>query len=201
MKTVSISLLVLLSTVCVTGAAHAQNFDGPSVGVQAGWVENKVRNPETDLGIVAVDASQDSAVVGGYAGYDKTIGKFVLGGEMGLNFGTSDTVSGGSGADRVSLNSKRSFDLSARAGYLVTPTTLLYGRGGYTNDRVGTTVVSATGTSNVSEDRNGWLVGGGLERMVTDHVSARVEYRYADLSDGEGKYDRHQVMTGITYRF
>ena len=201
MKTVTISMFAILSTLSITGAAHAQSFDGPSVGVQAGWVENKVRDPKTDLGVVSADTSKDSAVLGGYAAYDKEFGKFVLGAEMGANFGTSDTVSSGAGANRVMLDSKRSFDFTARAGYLVTPKTLVYGRAGYTNDRVKTTIVSPTLTRSASEDRDGWLVGGGVERMVTDHVSARLEYRYADLSNGDGKYDRHQVLTGITYRF
>ena len=201
MKTVSISFLALLSTLALTGAAHAESFDGPSVGVQAGWVQNKVRNPKTDLGVTTIDASKDSAVLGGYAGYDKSFGKFVVGAEMGLNFGTSDTVSSGAGVNRVMLDPKRSFDFTARAGYLVTPSTLVYARGGYTNDRVRTTLTSASGTTSASEDRDGWLVGGGVERLITDHVSARLEYRYADLSNGDGKYDRHQVLTGITYRF
>lgn len=200
MNSASISLIALLSTFAVTGVAHAQNFDGPSVGAQAGWVENKVRNPETDLGVVAIDASQDSAVIGGYAGYDKTVGKFVLGGEIGLSFGTDDRVRSG-GANRFTLDPKRSFDLSARAGYLVTPSTLLYGRAGYANDRVEVTEVQPNGTRSASENRSGWLVGGGVERMVTDHVSARLEYRFSDLSDGDGVHDRHQVLTGITYRF
>jgi len=201
MKTVSISLSVLLSTLSMTGVAHAQSFDGPSVGVQAGWIENKVRDPKTGLGVVSADTSKDSAVFGGYAAYDKEFGKFVLGAEIGANFGTSDTVSSSTGANRVMLDSKRSFDFTTRAGYLVTPKTLLYGRAGYTNDRVNTTIVSPTLTGSASEDRDGWLVGGGVERMVTDHVSARLEYRYADLSNGDRLYSRRQVLTGITFRF
>ncbi len=197
MKTVSFAMLTMFATLPVTGVAHAQNFDGPSVGVQAGWVENKVRNPETDLGLTTIDTSKDSAVIGGFVAYDKEIGKFVIGGEIGASFGTSDTLSSGSGANQVLLNPKRSFDLTARAGYLVTPETLIYGRGGYANERLNVTTESYS----ASEDRNGWLIGGGLERKVTDKISARLEYRYSDLSDGDGLYDRHQVLTGVTFRF
>ena len=201
MKTVSFSLLALLATLPLTGVAHAQNFDGPSVGFQAGWVENKVRNTETDLGSIAIDKTKDSAVIGGFVGYDKEIGNFVIGGEAGLSFGTSDTLSSGGGSNQVLLNPKRSFDLSARAGYLVTPKTLVYGRGGYANERLNVTTIPSTGTEGESEDRDGWLVGGGVERKVTDKLSARVEYRYSDLSEGDGLYDRHQVLTGVTFRF
>lgn len=201
MKTVSISLFALFTAVSIPGVADAQSFDGPSVGVQGGWVENNVRNPSTAVGTVAIDASHDSVVLGGYAAYDKEIGKFVLGAEVGANIGTSDTVTGGTSVNRVTLDSKRSFDLTARAGYLVTPTTLVYGRAGYTNDRVRTTVASQTSTVSALENRDGWLIGGGVEHKLTDHVSARMEYRYADLSEGDHRYDRHQVLTGITYRF
>lgn len=200
MKFVTISFAALL-TAFAPSLAHAQSFDGPSVGAQAGWVQNKVRNPKTDLGVAAIDASKDSAVLGGYVAYDKEFGKLVLGAETGINFGTSDTVASGTGVNRVTIDPKRSFDLTARAGYLVTPSTLVYARGGYTNDRIHTTLTSATGPKSASEDRDGWLVGAGVERKITDHVSARLEYRYADLSNGDGKYDRNQVLTGITFRF
>lgn len=67
MKTIFISLCALFSALPMTNTAHAQTFDGPSIGVQAGWVETRVRNPETDLGVVSVDASADSPIIGGYA--------------------------------------------------------------------------------------------------------------------------------------
>jgi outer membrane immunogenic protein len=45
------------------------------------------------------------------------------------------------------------------------------------------------------------LVGGGVEQAITDNISARIEYRYSDLSDGDGKFDRHQALVGVAYRF
>jgi len=201
MKTVSISLCALVSALPMTNTAHAQTFDGPSIGVQAGWVETRVRNPETDLGVVSVDASADSPIIGGYAAYDKEIGNFVLGAQLGVSVGISDAVSSRAGVDPVVLDPQRSVDVTARAGYLATPSTLIYGRAGYANDRVRTTVVAPTGTPRISENRDGWLVGGGLERRFTDRISARIEYRYLDLSDGDGRFERHQLLTGITWRF
>ena len=201
MKIVATSLFAVLSAVSVSSVAHAQAFDGPSVGVQAGWVKNDLRNPKTDLGRTSIDASDGSPSLGILAGYDKQVGKLVVGGEADLNFGTSDAVKGGSGGNRVTINPKRSIDLTVRAGYVAMPDTLVYVRGGYTNDRVRTTLTSATGTTSASDDRDGWLVGAGVERKLTQRVSARLEYRYADLSNGSGKYDRHQVLTGVAYHF
>jgi len=128
MNTISISLFALVSALSMPDAVQAQTFDGPSIGVQAGWVKTRVHNPETDLGVVAVDASQDSPIIGGYAAYDKEIGKFVLGAQLGVNIGTSDAVSSGPGVGRVLLDPKRSVDVTARAGYLATPSTDLWPR-------------------------------------------------------------------------
>jgi len=125
----------------------------------------------------------------------------VLGAQLGVSVGTSDAVSSGAAVDPVMLDPQRSVDVTARAGYLATPSTLIYGRAGYANDRVRTTVVAPTGTTRISENRDGWLVGGGLERRLTDRISARIEYRYLDLSDGDGRFERHHLLTGITWRF
>jgi len=50
------------------------------------------------------------------------------------------------------------------------------------------------------DDFDGRLVGGGVEQALGDHFSARLEYRYSDLS-GSGKFDRDQVLAGVTYHF
>ena len=201
MKFASNSIIALAASMSIAGTAGAEAFNGPSVGVQAGWVETKVHNPKTNFGVTGIDASKDSAMLGGFLAYDKKFGKIVLGGEAGLNFGTSDRVSGGSATNAVTIDPKRSLDLTARVGYLVTPRTLLYARGGYTNDRVRTTLTAANGTQHASESRDGWLAGVGVEHMLTSRISARVEYRYADLGNGHGTYDRNEILTGVAFHF
>lgn len=201
MKVISLSLLAIASAVSISGAAHAQTFDGPSVGVQGGWAQNKLLDPETAIGVTPIDASKDTATFGGFVGYDKTIGKFVLGAEAGLSVGTSDAVIGSPFGTTVSVDPKWSFDLTARAGYLVTPKTLVYARGGYVNNRIRSSVLAQNVTTVASENRDGWLVGAGVEREIIPDVSARIEYRYSDLSEGDGEFDRHQSLFGITYRF
>ncbi|CAN3990041.1 outer membrane protein [Methylocystis bryophila] len=63
-----------------------------------------------------------------------------------------------------------------RAGWLFTPTLLVYGTAGFAYGGV-----SAWGQSNI---RTGWTAGGGLEWMFAPNWSAKVEYLYADLSSG-----------------
>ena len=205
MKFTKYTLVPLLFTGFMVGfipvAANAQAFDGPSVGIEAGWLHNTVRNPTTDAGKVPLDGSRDAAMVGINLGYDKTFNHLVVGAETDINFGSKDAVhQTGSGYD-YRIDPRRSFDATVRAGYLVTPQTLVYARGGYTNDRIRTTISDTSTLTVVSQNRGGWLVGGGVERAIMPHLSARIEYRYADLSHGDGKYDRHQILTGLNWRF
>ena len=202
MRTLTLTVLAAAAA-CVTAApAAAQNFTGPSVGVQGGWQEEKVKTPQTNLGVLPIDRSRDSAVAGVFLGYDHELGRgFVAGVEGGFSIASSDKLRGGNGTTSVTIDPKRSFDATARAGYLVTPETLVYIRGGYANERIRMTMASASGTSTMSENRDGWLIGGGVERVLMPHVSARLEYRFTDLGDSKGTYDRHQVLAGVAYRF
>jgi len=76
-------------------------------------------------------------------------------------------------------------------------------RGGYANTRA--RLARDVGGIAVSQKDNldGWFVGGGVERKLLDNVSTRLEYRYADFgnTDDIGKYERHQVLAGVAYRF
>ena len=183
-------------------AAQAEPFNGPYVGVQAGWSQDDLGTPSTPLGDVAVDRSRDSFSGGVFAGYDvKVSPNVVLGAEAGLQVAADDRISRDTGSALVTVDPKRSIDLTARAGYLVNDDTLLYARGGYTNARVRTAVQDAAGLRSASADRDGWLIGGGVERAISDNVSARLEYRYSDLGEGDGRFDRHQALFGISYRF
>lgn len=146
--------------------------------------------------------SRDALVLGGYAGYNYKINdRLVIGAEAGFSGAFDDELRAQSEGNSVTIDPRYSFDLSARAGYLVNDKTLAYVRGGYANSRVRTTLVSEDGTTRASDNLDGWLVGGGVERALTDRISARLEYRYTDLGNNGGQYDQHQALVGITYNF
>jgi outer membrane immunogenic protein len=183
-------------------AASAAPFDGPFVGAQVGWQSEKMRDVKSSLGTVPVDENKRSVSGGVFAGYDKTFnGRFVLGAEGGVDFGTDNEVSTSAAGASYTVDPKYSFDVTARAGYLVTPQTLLYVRGGYTNARVRTTLTNAAAVQAASDNQDGWLVGGGVEHQLNQNLSARLEYRYSKLSEGDGKDYRHRVLAGMSYRF
>ena len=182
--------------------AQAAEFEGPYIGAQVGWNSNQIQNPETSLGVVPRDDDQQSLTGGVYAGYDRRVAdRVVVGVEGGLDFARNDDVKSTAAGNTFTIDPKYSFDLTARAGYLVQPNTLVYARAGYTNARIKTTVDSAIGTASATDNRDGWLVGAGVERQLMKNASARMEYRYSDLSERDGNFDRHRVLAGISYRF
>ncbi len=98
----------------------------------------------------------------------------------------------------MTIDPRHAFDISARAGYFVTEKALLYVRGGYADIRTRTsTATNMVTTSNL----DGWLAGGGIEYAVTDHINARLEYRYTDAGSKGSTHERQQVLVGASYRF
>lgn len=200
------SKLVLTALATLAGfaamPAQAQEFDGPYIGVQAGWNRAEVADATIEAQPVDAEVSRDALVLGGYVGYNHQINdRFVIGAEAGFSGAVDDELRAQSDGSAITIDPRYSFDLSARAGYLVNDKTLVYARGGYANSRVRTTLVTDDATTRVSDNLDGWLVGGGVERALTNSVSARLEYRYTDFGNDGGQYDQHQVLVGISYNF
>ena len=92
-----------------------------------------------------------------------------------------------------------------RVGYLVLPTLLIYGTGGFAYGQV-----DAFGFSNTA---TGWTAGGGVEWMFAPNWSAKAEYLYVDLSSNGatgglgfnwGYYyhpEINVVRAGVNYHF
>lgn len=201
MKTAILPLALIGAAAAFAAPAQAETFDGPYVGVAAGWDRGEVSGRIEGTPIDA-EASRDSLVLGGYAGYNhKLTDKVVIGAEAGFTGTIEDRVRATSAGDPLVIDPRYSFDLTARAGYLVTDKALVYVRGGYANARVRTTLDTGTGIVRGSDNLDGWLVGGGVEYALTDKVSARLEYRYTDFGNNGGDYERHQTLVGISYNF
>jgi len=185
-----------------TTQASARDFNGPSIGVQAGWQSTDVRLPGESDDVPSLDQSTDAFVGGAFLAYDyEVMPRVVIGAQAEFNIAASDDFAATGDAANVRVDPKYAFDLTARAGYLVTPETLIYLRGGYSNARVRTSLITGSKTVSSTANLDGWTIGGGAERIITDHLSARLEYKYADLGEGSDKFDRHQVLVGAAYRF
>jgi outer membrane immunogenic protein len=72
-----------------------------------------------------------------------------------------------------------------RIGLLATPTWLLYATGGLAYAHISSnenfTIGAVTATSNFGTDRAGWTVGGGLEGVIGNNWTAKLEYLYMDF--------------------
>ena len=117
--------------------------------------------------------------------------------------------------DNVTRKDKWDAGVRARLGYLVTPTTLLFGTAGAswmaTESTVacGTPQLWCTGTNNTTQRVDtvrktvvGWSVGGGIEWMLAANWLLRGEYRYTSYEGLNGRFlagaARYSVRTFST---
>jgi outer membrane immunogenic protein len=134
------------------------------------------------------------SIDGPTAGFDLRVApRVVLGAEARVDLAADEAPKLSTAVDPIG-----SSDFTARAGYLLDPGTLAYVRGGYANPRLGT---GALPHLSESEYRDSWTLGAGIERKILKRISARLEYRYSDLGEGDGAFDRHRLLAGIAYRF
>jgi outer membrane immunogenic protein len=82
---------------------------------------------------------------------------------------------------------RRNIGASARLGYVVADSVLVYGKVGYANWKQTTTA-----------ELEGLRLGGGLEAKIAGPVYGKVEYRYTDFDRGVGQ---HGGLVGIGLRF
>ena len=204
MSRFAFALLTAAATAAaIAGPAAAQeatNFNGPFIGGQIGWQQDRQSLTTSTVPPTTTRAKGDGFAYGGQIGYDLNLGGGVIGLETSLT--------GRTGSNRFpsfDLDAGRTINVTARAGALVTPEGLLYARGGYSNARF-----SITNPAGASENRDGYTVGAGYEQMLARNVSARIEYNYSDYGSdtlpGTGgpstlNYHRHAVMTGLNFRF
>jgi outer membrane immunogenic protein len=143
---------------------------------------------------------------GGQAGYNWQTGAFVLGVETDFDGATNSksfnnvgTPFLGAGVpallsgDFLSVNGKASLSwlgtTRARVGFVATPDNRLmiyatggvaYG-GGSSNFSVFDSTTGSFFTGSPSSTRVGWVIGGGVEYAITNNITIKGEYLYADL--------------------
>lgn len=199
-------------------AGSGQPFSGFHVEALAGYDISKAGSSIDDDVNEDNDQSIDGLLYGVGAGYDIRAGNFVFGPEAEVTWSTAKTKFDdgdfeGFGIGNVKTN--RDLYLGARVGYVVTPRTMVYAKGGYTNAKFDVRNASGTVTTNRDIDADGWRIGAGVEQAITSNMFAKVEYRYSNYEKGELDYrgdfpdgdrfnldlDRHQVVAGVGLRF
>jgi len=97
----------------------------------------------------------------------------VVGGEADLVFPWRDGTEAGIKADQ-GLNGS----LRGRAG-IALDRFLIYGTAGL----AGTELELSSAAGKDDKDLWGWTAGAGVEGMITDNITARIEYRFTDYTD------------------
>ena len=150
--------------------------------------------------------SRDGVLYGGQVGYDFQVGRAILGIEGEITGASTDTRADDliSAGDRFSLDAGRDLYAGARVGFAVSPTAMMYAKGGYTNFQLESEYRLGNTTTRDTAELDGFRVGAGVEYQLTPQLHLKGEYRYSNYSNLEGydiDLDRHQVLGGIGVRF
>ena len=197
-----------LNTANVLGAFFCDaGFCSGSTGADAGFKDDQGKAGILGRAEIGADYQFDRIVAGVNASF--TLGSRDMstkaGGSAGGDFYSEEGSSGGSGYGAVnsSLDIGNSWSIGGRLGYLVTDSTLVFATGGYTQEQAklkarfqgasgaGNEYGSIEAAYNVKASSDEWLdgyyVGGGLETLLTEHFSLKLEYRYADYGSIKAK--------------
>ena len=160
------------------GGASAQNYDGASL-LKFGVFGGGTFIDATSTSGATASTSMDGAAFGLSAGSDHLFaGGFVLGAEADVSLGDlAGTISG------TKLNTQYMATLRGRLGVYAMPDVLLYATGGFAwlGLELDAGPLSVGGSSDTSETKIGYTVGGGAEYDVRDPLGTMVfaEYLFA----------------------
>jgi outer membrane immunogenic protein len=176
-------------------ALPTNDWSGFYLGALLGYSWGEA-NTDTALNEIEVDGIEG----GGFIGANWLAGNFVFGAEADVLASGVEGEEGGLAIDQGVNGSL------ALAPGIALDQFLLYGTGGI----AATGVEVSTGGDGDDATLLGWTAGAGAEALLTDNITARVEYRYTDYEDetftldsgeGEGDLDTHSVRGGIGFKF
>jgi outer membrane immunogenic protein len=205
---------VILAAAAMPNVANAADafvpvsdtWTGPYIGAFGGYTWLDI-NGEYEADDTADDGPVDGFLVGGQVGYNHQMDKIVLGVEADLaySFANGDLVTDDDEAADTDLNFLGT--VRGRAGMVFgeSDSTLLFVTGGLA---VGDFDADFEGQSD-GATHLGYVIGAGLEHMVTESFSIKAEYNYMDFGkkdydDAEGEdisYDGHVVKLGVNFHF
>ena len=214
------ALAAATANAALAAPAFAQDapttFTGPRAGVLLGYDRLQPGSgPNSDI---SSDRKADGLTYGGDIGYDAALGSnFTIGAEGEVTGSTAKVTN--SPLDAAALGygrvkAGRDLYIGGRLGFRAAPSTLIYAKGGYTNQRLD--LVASNGTTETGSHYNldGYRVGAGVEQALGGKAYAKIEYRYSNYGDARLEYpngantnnfdvdtDRHQVVAGVGIRF
>jgi outer membrane immunogenic protein len=213
MRKLVLTLMVSTAGVAAFSSAHAADAidqipEAPAVqetfaAPPQGWTGAYIGGGVTyDWG--RMDAgSRDIDGIGGtvYGGYNMQSGQLVYGAEADVSYNGADGDAGTGLTGKNGVNGS----IRGRLGYDLNPF-MIYGTAGLA---VGNHELrSAAGKDDATAV--GYTVGAGVEALVTDNITTRLEYRYTDYQSKDFNlggtnysrgFDDHSVKLGIGVKF
>lgn len=197
----------------------SEAFSGPRVEAIAGYDSSRSGSTVDNDATRNTKQSINGLVYGAAIGYDAPIGaNLVVGADAEITTSTAKWDNNNGVPNTFNLGrvkAGRDIYVGGRIGYAMSPKTLLYVKGGYTNARYN--LEGTDGTTNLSQrlDTDGFRVGAGVEYAMTSKSFAKLEYRYSNYKKGEFDFnastpdssrfnidtDRHQVVASVGVRF
>ncbi|MDM7851587.1 outer membrane protein [Pseudochrobactrum kiredjianiae] len=185
-----------MEPVPVLATAPLNTWEGGYAGIYLGGGLNVFKN---DLGEGSL--KNNSVKLGGYAGWNFQNDNLVYGveGDAGYNIVNkkSDQFNAQSGFDG-SLRARLGYDMGVVMPYV-------------TAGVAGRQVSFSDGEDSNKKFRIGWTAGVGAETMLTQNISARLEYRFSDFGKKDVTFDNfvapavklqsHDIRIGVGYKF
>jgi len=147
--------------------------------------------------------SEEGVVYGAGIGYDFQLGGLAAGVEAEYTDTSTDVCAEDAivVGDELCAGFDRDIYVGGRVGGIVGSNTLLYAKGGYTNQRISAEYDDGgTGVNDFNEGTtlDGFRVGGGAEFGFGSNAFVKAEYRYSNYEQG---FKKHQGVVGIGLRF
>jgi outer membrane immunogenic protein len=218
--------IVQVQATDIESLPEAHDWSGFYIGVLGGysWSDFKVDNvlPDEDEFDRNQTFSVDDGLLGGEIGWNIQSGSIVYGvaADIAYSWAEDDTPEDTENGDEIFVGEHEYFaTLRGKLGYAF-DNVLVYATGGlaltdaefryenYTSDPP----IELEERSSSSDTLLGWAIGGGLELAVTEHISVKAEYLYADFGSldysfldssenlfGEVDIDTHMLRGGILF--
>jgi len=210
MKTIFLAAAVAAGALAAS-TATAQSFTGPRVegrlGADAIGVDIRERDDFNGRGGFGGSSHSTDFSFGAEVGFDVQVSNLVFGGYAGADItDVSETLE----QQGVTFDTGRNLTAGVRAGALLSPAVLAYGKVGYSNSRIRTEFSNAgtqTLFSNFDEDQDGVHFGGGVEVALARGAYVRADYthtRYEEFEIDVGRelrLTRNQFFGAIGFRF
>ncbi|ANY19868.1 hypothetical protein A6F68_01351 [Tsuneonella dongtanensis] len=211
--------LAALATPAMAQSASEAPFSGVRVGGEVGY--DHIRSGSTEDVDTSRDLKQsiDGVSYGAVVGYDIAAGENLrIGAEASYAGSTAERDFNNANPTVFNLGNvqaDRDIYVGGRVGFVTSPSTMVYVKGGYTNQRYSVTGTDGTVALDQKLDTDGWRVGAGAEFAVGRNAYIGAEYRYSMYSEGEIDFegntpdssrfnldtDRHQVVATAGIRF